>query len=344
MKHLALPVEAAHVHHKLPFYLAMEEYAARNLEGNYFFIWQVKPTIIYGRNQVPESEFNIDYCRRNNIEFYRRKSGGGCVYADMSNVMFSHVADCDEITSTFGRYTGAVAAMLGRLGIADASATGRNDILIGNRKVSGYAFYHIKNASGGKSRAIVHGTMLYDADLATMGAVLTPSASKLASKGVASVRQRVTTIREHSSVSLDDFKSFAIRNLCTEGVHTLTPGDLKIIQAIEQDYYNPRWLGTRYADRREHHTPVHIPGVGEISVLVTTKSKRIERVDLTGDFFSNADAVERMLGGLRGVEAAHGPICEALDACGIGEAIPGLGAPELADLIISENVHTTNEI
>ena len=77
IKYLALPDDTPH---RLPFYLAMEEYAARNLdEDECFFMWQVEPTVIFGRNQLIENEVNLDYCRAHGIQTYRRKSGGGCV-------------------------------------------------------------------------------------------------------------------------------------------------------------------------------------------------------------------------------------------------------------------------
>ena len=78
---------------RLSFYLAMEEYVARHIdEDDLFFMWQVRPTVIFGRNQSLENEVNVDYCRANEIEMYRRKSGGGCVYADMGNVMLSYIS------------------------------------------------------------------------------------------------------------------------------------------------------------------------------------------------------------------------------------------------------------
>ena len=88
MTHITLPTDETR---RLPFYLAMEEYVASqkgDLEEA-FFLWQVEPTVIFGRHQVIENEVNIPYCREHGIQFYRRKSGGGCVYADKSNVMMS---------------------------------------------------------------------------------------------------------------------------------------------------------------------------------------------------------------------------------------------------------------
>ena len=156
MIYIALPTSEAR---RLSFYLAMEEYTARHLNtgDDCFFMWQVKPSVIFGRNQLIEAEVNLDYCRRHGIEVYRRKSGGGCVYADMSNIMFSYITQDEQVNFTFNRYINLVALMLCKLGV-DARASRRNDILIatGNnpdtgemelRKVSGNAFYHIPSSS-----------------------------------------------------------------------------------------------------------------------------------------------------------------------------------------------------
>ena len=108
---------------RLPFYLAMEEYVARRFDEEFFFMWQVDPTVIFGRNQLIEREVNIDYCRNNGIAVYRRKSGGGCVFADMSNIMFSYIVSSDDVVTTFSSYTERVAAMLRSLGL-NAESTG----------------------------------------------------------------------------------------------------------------------------------------------------------------------------------------------------------------------------
>ena len=65
MKYIALPTNEPR---RLSFYLAMEEYVARNLnEPDCFFMWQVEPSVIYGRNQVVENEVNLAYCREHGI-------------------------------------------------------------------------------------------------------------------------------------------------------------------------------------------------------------------------------------------------------------------------------------
>ncbi len=160
------------------------------------------PTVIFGRNQNIEAEVDIDYCRRNGIGFYRRKSGGGCVYADMDNIMMSYItASGDDVQTIFSRYTSMIAGMLSSLGL-EASATGRNDVYIGTRKVSGNAFYRLPG------RSIVHGTMLFSTDMGHMLRAITPSRSKMESKQVQSVAAHVTTISEHlPELNIDDFEA-----------------------------------------------------------------------------------------------------------------------------------------
>lgn len=90
MLYIALPDKQVR---RLSFYLAMEEYVARQVEADdCFFMWQVEPTVIFGRNQQMESEVNIAYCQQHGIQVVQRKSGGGCVYADMDNIMLSYIS------------------------------------------------------------------------------------------------------------------------------------------------------------------------------------------------------------------------------------------------------------
>ena len=96
MKHLSLPDAA--LWRRLPFYLAAEEWAARVLPpDDYFFAWRVAPTVICGRNQDMAAEVDLDYCRTHGIDVVRRRSGGGCVYADRNNWMFSYITPSDEV-------------------------------------------------------------------------------------------------------------------------------------------------------------------------------------------------------------------------------------------------------
>lgn len=326
MKHLRLPDDFPV--QRLPFYLAMEEWAARELAGvtdDLFFMWQVAPTVIFGRNQRIEAEIDLDYCRRNNIQFYRRKSGGGCVFADMNNIMFSYITSADDVVTTFSHYTGLVASFLRSLGL-DASDTSRNDVLISDRKVSGNAFYHLPG------RCIAHGTMLYDADFTHLANALTPSRSKLESKGVKSVESRITTIHSHlPHLSIDEFKHRALESL-TDGEILLTPADIEAIRRIEEPYYEPRWIhGSRHSSTVSRHR--RIEGVGEFHADIDMSGNLIERINLSGDFFMLGDLDTLLLDRLRGAELTRAGITAALAETDPALAIPGLTRAALTDLL-----------
>ena len=233
MIYLSLPDDKER---RLSFYLAMEEYAARQLNDgdDLFFLWQVEPSVIFGRNQDIRNEVNLDYCRAHGIAFYRRKSGGGCVYADKSNVMMSYITRSDEVTTTFSRYMEMVTAVLRDLGL-EATSTANNDVLIGGRKVSGNAFYHIPGHS------IVHGTMLFDTNMEHMLHAITPPQTKLDAHGVKSVRQRITLLREHTDLTIDAFSAYIREHLCNQS-YQLTPIDVQAIASIEEEYLTSTFI------------------------------------------------------------------------------------------------------
>ena len=221
--YIALPQQETR---SLSFYLAMEEYVAQHLTQveEAFFLWQVAPTVIIGRKQVLENEVNLPYCREHGIDIVRRKSGGGGVYADKDNIMFSFVCSRHHDTTTpevFSHYLQRVVDMLHSLGV-EACTTDHNDILIGDRKVSGWAVYQMQE------RIIVHGTMLYDTNMEHMVASITPGTEKLARKGVESVRQRICLLKDFigDRITIEQFKAYARDFFCGEKVLTLTSDEV----------------------------------------------------------------------------------------------------------------------
>ena len=226
MKYVALPFTGTR---RLSFYLAMEEYVARHLdEPDCFFMWQVEPTVIFGRNQVVENEVNLDYCREHGIHVVRRKSGGGCVYADMDNVMLSFMTAEENVGIAFNRFVNMVLLVLRKLGI-EATGTSHNDIMIGDRKVCGTACYHVSG------RSIVHSTLLYDTNMDHMLHAITPGPEKLEKKGIQSVRQRITFLKDYTSLGLDEVKKLIRDTLCV-GERMLSPEEVAGIEQIEGQY------------------------------------------------------------------------------------------------------------
>ena len=224
MKYILLPEDKPR---RLAFYLAMEEYVARSVdEPDAFFLWQVEPTVIYGRNQVAENEVNFDYCREHGIEVCRRKSGGGCVYADKDNLMLSFVTSEKNVGFAFNRFVNMVMLVLRKMGI-ESTATINNDVMIGSRKVCGTA---CRTTDKG---CIVHSTLLYNTNMEHMLHAITPSREKLQKKGIESVRQRITLLKEHTSLTLEEVKTLIRETLC-DGERVLAAADIEAIEELEQ--------------------------------------------------------------------------------------------------------------
>ena len=216
----------------LAFYLAAEEYVAKNVDGEAFFVWRVQPTVIIGRNQILENEVNTEYCRKVGVQIVRRKSGGGCVYSDMGNLMISYISGRGEVSAVFDRYMSALAASLCFIGLP-AVASERNDVMVNGRKVSGNAFHQLPD------RSIVHGTLLYSTDMGALTEAIRPPVEKLQRHGVESVRQRVVNLSEYKAadpalVSAEALECHLV-SWFTDGRIMLTPEQVAEIEEIEKE-------------------------------------------------------------------------------------------------------------
>lgn len=291
-----------------------------------FFMWQVEPSVIFGRNQVAEAEVNLDYCRRHGIRTFRRKSGGGCVYADMGNVMMSYVTRGESVGFTYNKYVTTLLLAFRRIGI-NATASGRNDILVDGGKVSGSAFYQTHGHS------IVHGTLLYDTDMDNMTSAITPPSDKLQSKGVGSVRSRITLLKDHTVLSLGQLKDALRRQLC-DGSVTLTPADIRSIEAIEAEYMSANFIFGKnppYTVARKQR----IEGVGTVEARIDLRGNTIRNVCFKGDFLPGEVPIERLENALAGAELTPARLTMAL-AGGEAAAIRGMQTEALISLLTNK--------
>lgn len=302
----------------------MEEWVAKSLPADeYCFWWVLAPTVVFGRNQDMYSEVNLEYCREHGIDVQRRRSGGGCIFADGNNVMTSFVTPSTDVQSTFADFTRRIAGQLRKMGIP-AEATGRNDIAVDGRKISGNSFYHLPG------RSIVHGTMLYDTDMEHMLNAITPSRAKLESKQVKSVASHIVTARElRPDLSFADFCSGLADGLADSRI-TLTAEQVAEIEAIEQGYYDPAYLSGRR--RAKAYSRRYFPGVGQVEVSVKLMADgTIDTVTVTGDFMDPASSLEEALGALRGKKPAEVSLPEGI--------IDGLPSANLAEMIANPDIH-----
>lgn len=317
----------------LTFYLAAEEYVANNFDRkDYFFMWQVNPTVIFGRNQLIENEVNLEYCKNHDIKTFRRKSGGGCVYADMNNIMLSYITDEGNVNFTFNKYINLIVFMLNKLGV-NAVSSGRNDIMIDGRKVSGNAFYHTPK------RNIVHGTMLYDTDMQNMVGSITPSDTKLISKGIQSVRQHITLLKDYIDLSLEEFKAFMKQQLCDEEI-TLTEKDIEQIKIIEQEYLSDEFI---YGNNPKYNiiSKQRINDVGDMEIRIEIKNNIIKSINVMGDFFIAGDIDAKIIKPLRNIPLERNRISEALPDS-LSEIIPNLKKDDFINLILQSKESNLN--
>lgn len=307
------------------FFLATEEYLAQNVKSDtdYLLIWETEPAVIFGRNQLIDNEVNIQFCKEHGVGMYRRKSGGGCVYSDTGNLMLSLVTADREVGFAFNRYVMLVALLLSKLGV-EAQVSGRNDVLVDGKKVSGNAFYRTANGS------IAHGTLLYDTDIERMTNCLTPSHEKLASHGVASVRSRIALLKDYTSLTLEQVKAKIPTLLCQDEM-TLTKKDYAAISEIEQSYLTDEFIfGKNPAF--DVNCKGRIDGVGTIELRLQVKNGEIRRANMLGDFFLLGD-LDRLLTSLIGATLDAESLSAALPD-DVGEIIKGLEKPMLVEFII----------
>lgn len=331
MIYLALPDNTTQ---KLPFYLAMEEYAASLpclRDDDIFFMWRVAPTVIFGRCQIGSLEVNLPYCQKENIDVYRRKSGGGCVYADFDNIMFSYITSKrDSIEAVFSRYTEKVKSFLSSLGL-DATATSRNDIIVDGKKVSGNAYYNTKNAS------IVHGTMLFSTNLSNMLNAITPSKAKLDSKGVTSVESRITTLDKYLDFDIQTFITKAKEYLCDKELD-LNNNDIKIIEEISKPYYDYGWRFGLDIKKNNLYNK-RIEGIGDFYISTSLDSdNHISNIELAGDFFVLSDITELLIKPLLGSDIDKSTLLNKLKDVKVNNVIDQLSNEQYINLII-ESCH-----
>ena len=175
----------------IPYYnLAFEEWVLTHcLEGDYLMLWQNDNTIVIGQNQNAEAEINRAFVDEHKINVVRRGTGGGAVYHDLGNLNYSFITDAGDLQErSAARFTQPVVEALKALGL-DAESSGRNDILVSGRKVSGTAQQLYKG------RILHHGTLLFDSNADMIVGALNPDPTKFQSKSVQSVRSRVGNIR-----------------------------------------------------------------------------------------------------------------------------------------------------
>ena len=330
MKYILLP--KPDTIHQLPFYFAVEEYVARHYtEDDYFMGWRVNSTVMLGRNQLIDNEVNTDYCKEHKIDIFRRKSGGGCIYADKGCIQFSYISRAVNANEAFTAYMQRMADLLKGLKI-DAQLSGRNDILINGTKVSGCAFYQLSN------RSVLHNSLLFDTQLDHLSNALTPAKEKLQSKGVASVRQRVTNVATYTQLDILAFMDYVRQEMCGTEVLELTEEDMKGVAEIEKELASDDFVygkNPKYSLVRKHR----FEGVGTLEAHIELKNNIIGSINMVGDYFLLGDIDHDFLSLLKGCEFTREAVEERLEDIDLSTIIRGLKQRQFLRLLFGREPH-----
>ena len=330
MKYILLP--KPDTIHQLPFYFAVEEYVARHYtDDDYFMGWRVNPTVMLGRNQLIDNEVNTDYCKEHKIDIFRRKSGGGCIYADKGCIQFSYISRAVNANKAFAAYMQRMADLLKGLKI-DAQLSGRNDILINGTKVSGCAFYQLSN------RSVLHNSLLFDTQLDHLSNALTPAKEKLQSKGVASVRQRVTNVATYTQLDILAFMDYVRQEMCGTEVLKLTEEDMKEVAEIEKELASDDFIygkNPKYSLVRKHR----FEGVGTLEAHIELKNNIIGSINMVGDYFLLGDIGHDFLNLLKGCEFTREAVEERLEDIDLSTIIRGLKLRQFLRLLFGREPH-----
>ncbi len=269
------------------FNLAMEEYFLKNATEDAFILWRNENSIIVGKNQNTLSEINYDYVKENNIKVVRRQSGGGAVFHDLGNINFTFISCNNNSFSDFKRFTMPIIEALENLNI-HAEFSGRNDLLINNKKFSGNAQYNYKN------KVMHHGTLLFSSQINDLSSALKVKPSKFEGKGVKSVKSRVTNISNHleKNMTVLEFKEYLMNfiNNKNENNHfyELSDHDISEINKLVDEKYSTWQWNFGHSPKYSLNNEVKYPG-GNIEFSLNVEKGLINEIKFFGDFFGKRD-------------------------------------------------------
>ena len=307
----------------LEYYFTLE----KRLSDTVFLFWRTTPTLMVGKYQNVLEEVDKPYADAHGIRIVRRMSGGGTIYTDLGGWQFSFIQHRETGEIEFSQYIMPVLEALEEMGV-HAAFNGRNDLTIQGRKFSGNAQYRLGGC------IVHHGSLLFDTDLQQMEAATTVDRYKIVSKGIQSVRDRVTNIAEHLPAPMDPetFKKCIVEHILGDGaVYTVTAEDDARIREIAAERF-ASWESVYGADPAFNIQRTGRFAGGKMDFRLEVRKGLICHAAVFGDFFSSLDA-ETICGVLEGCRYEREAVLRALLDHGIDGAIYQISAKEMAAAI-----------
>lgn len=318
------------------FNLALEEYALKNLDfgEDIIILWINEPTVVVGRNQNTIEEINSKFIKEKNINVVRRMSGGGAVYHDLGNVNYTFITSSEgDSANNFRKFTQPVINLLNELGVK-AEFSGRNDITVDGKKVSGTAQYYFKN------RMLHHGAILFHTNLDILKDVLNVKLDKIESKGIKSIRSRVANIYDYlpNKMSPLEFKDalskFLLSSSQENKEYRLTDEDIAAINKMKDEKYSTwEWIYGESPDFNLQKTKRYAGG--GLDIRLNVHNGTIKECKIFGDFFGKEDLSELELI-LNGTNFREDSIRTLLNSINLGEYFYGISIDDFIDCMFFE--------
>lgn len=320
---------------KPDYNIALEEYCFKKLGhlDKVFILWINEPSIIVGKHQNTIEEINPEYVKNNNIHVIRRISGGGAVYHDLNNLNYTIISSENKGSDfDFKTFSKPVIDALATLGVT-AEFTGRNDLVIEGKKISGNAQAYIKG------RIMHHGCLLFDTDLSVLGKALEPPKDKIESKGVKSVRSVVDNILPHlpQKIPVEQFADKILDRMKEEfpemKEYIFSEEELNEIEQLRKEKFGTwEWNygnSPTYNISRETRFQA-----GKIQVLADIHNSTIKDIHFYGTFFGNIADLTPIVSALKGTKYTVENVKEVLKNLDFNNYFAGFSLEELTQAIV----------
>ncbi|MBR5558859.1 MAG: lipoate--protein ligase [Oscillospiraceae bacterium] len=317
--------------------IAIDAYMLMGMEQEVCRLWRNDKAVIIGRNQNAVEEIDLDFVKEHDVKVIRRLSGGGAVFHDLGNICFTFVAPYHNGEfNNYEKFTAPIRDYLRTLGV-QAELSGRNDLTVDGMKISGNA------QTVHKGRIMHHGTLLFSSNVNDLAGALRPKQMKIESKGIKSVRSRITNISAHlqQPMTVEQFQK-GLEDYLLEHIPDLTPyvfgqeDHAGIDRLVEERFANWEWNFGHSPNCDIRHSKKFSCGIVEAALQL--EEGKIAALTILGDFFGIKDKSE-LEEALVGLRYDRETVLQALEKLGqeeLSACISGITTEEFCGLLMGD--------